>query len=158
MTAARFDDQCSSCRAIQGLISLTNAPRILETRHWIIEHAHPTSIRAWLVLVLNRHCEALHDVAPEEFAEFSQLLLLACQALHAVLNTEKEYVLQLAEGQGFQRVHFHIVARLPEWPDALRGPSVFAGLGNKVEQPLSSEELTPLALQIREHLLAHWKL
>jgi diadenosine tetraphosphate (Ap4A) HIT family hydrolase len=152
---ARFDEQCRSCQALQGIISLTNAPRILETPYWVIEHAHPTSIKGWLVLVLNRHCKALHDLTSEEFAAVGRLLPLACQALHETLHTEKEYVLQLAEGQGFHHVHFHIIARLPEWPETLRGPRVFAGLGEQVVNPLSSEELTALALQIRDYLMSH---
>ena len=49
-------------------ISLTNAPRILETPHWIVEHGHPTEILGWLVLVLNRHCPAIHDLTAEELA------------------------------------------------------------------------------------------
>ena len=47
----QFDDNCGSCQSVQGKISLTNAPRILETTHWLIEHVHPTSIQGWLVLV-----------------------------------------------------------------------------------------------------------
>ena len=63
----RFDNSCSSCQAIQGLITLTNTPRILETRHWVVEHVHSTAIKGWLVVVLNRHCHALHQLTAEEF-------------------------------------------------------------------------------------------
>lgn len=150
----KYDENCSACQSIQKRISLTNAPRILETPLWIIEHVHPTSVKGWLVMVLNRHCSALHQLTAEEWAEFSQLMLLLCKALHEILNTEKEYVVQFAEGEGFNHVHFHVIARLPDWPLSLKGPRVFSALGNKVENPLSSKMLTPLALEIREYLLS----
>lgn len=53
----------------------------------------------------------------------------------------------------FRHVHFHVIARLPDWPEALRGASVFSALGDEVEEPLSGEILAPLALQIRGYLL-----
>ena len=152
----RFDPNCSSCQAIQGLISLTITPRILETPHWIVEHAHPTSIKGWLVMVLNRHCSALHQLTAEEFEEFSKLMPLLCQALHEILKTEKEYVVQFAEGEGFNHVHFHVIARLPDWLVSLKGRRVFSAAGDQVENPLSSEVLTPLALEIRDYLLARF--
>jgi HAD superfamily hydrolase (TIGR01662 family) len=150
----RFDDQCVSCQSVQDKISLTNAPRILQTTHWLIEHVHPTSVRGWLVLVPRRHARALHDLTPAESAEFGRLLPLVCQALHHLLGTENEYVLQFAEG--VKHVHFHVVARLPDWPENLKGPDVFNGFGSTVEQPLSSQELTPLALAVRDYLLPRW--
>ena len=133
MTNKAFDNDCGSCQAIQGLITLTNAPRILETPHWIIEHVHPTSVQGWLVIVLNRHCNALHQVTTDEFTSLGQLLQLVSQALHTILKTEKEYVIQLAEGKGFHHVHFHVIARLPDWPTSLTGPSVFNGFGSQIE-------------------------
>ena len=149
----RWDENCKSCQAIQGLISITNTPRILETPHWIVEHVYPTSIKGWLVVVLNRHCRALHDLTTEEIQEFGRLLPLICQALHKILQTESEYVVQFAEGEGYHHVHFHVIARLPQWPDTLKGRRVFSVVGNDVENPLSSEDLTPLVLEIREYML-----
>lgn len=151
-----FDNQCRTCQSVQGKISLTNAPRILETTHWLIEHIHPTSIRGWLVLVLRRHARALHHLTPAESAEFGRLLPLICQSLHHLLQTEHEYVLQFAEAKEFHHVHVHVIARLPNWPESLKGPAVFSGFGPHVEQPLSSDELTPLALALRDFLLPHW--
>ena len=151
-----FDTSCSSCQAIQGLVSLTIAPRIFETRHWIIEHIHPTEIKGWLVVILNRHCRALHQLTAEEFEEFGRLLPMLCQALHEVLKTEKEYIIQFAEGEGFHHVHFHVIARLPDWPETLRGRQVFSCIGEQAENPLSDDVLIPLALDIKKYLLERW--
>ena len=109
------------------------------------------------MVVLNRHCSALHQLTEEEFTELGQLLRLLCQALHEILKTAKEYVMQFAEGEGFNHVHFHVVARLPVWPESLRGPRVFSGTGDQNETPLTAEVLTSLALEIRGYLLDHLK-
>ncbi len=150
-----FDDTCHSCQAERGLIPLTNAPVIARTEHWRVEHAHPTSVRGWLVVVLRRHRRALHDLLLEEWQDLATLLPLLCRALHQTLGTEKEYILQFAEHPRAQHVHFHVIARLPDWPDDLWGPAVFNGLGDKAQDPLPSEVTTPLALQIRDYLLQH---
>jgi len=151
----KWDESCKSCQAMQGLISITNTPRILETPHWIVEHIYPTSIKGWLVVALKRHCRALHDLTEEELLEFGKLLKSLCGALHEALQTESEYVIQFAEGEGFNHVHFHIIARLQQWPDKLRGRKVMDAAGSDVENPLSSEELMPLVLEIRKYLQKH---
>lgn len=151
----KFDDNCKSCQANQGLLSLTNSPRIYETDYWIIEHLHPTSIEGWLVVVLSRHCGALHQLTEEEFTELSQLLRILSQALHEILKTEKEYVVQFAEGDGFNHVHFHVIARLPDWPESLKGARVFSGAGVRVNTPLSPEVSTSIAVKLTEYLLEH---
>ena len=149
-----YDNYCQSCQALQNLISLTITPRVFETPYWVVEHGHPTSIRGWLVVILARHCEALHELTKDEWKELSQLLRRLCQGLHKVLGTEKEYVIQLAEGEGFNHVHFHVIARLPDWPDDLRGRQVFSGMGSSVENPLSADDLVPLVQELRAYLLS----
>ena len=104
------------------------------------------------MIVLKRHCRALHELTREEMLEFGELLSNTCQALHNVMGTESEYVVQFAEGDGFHHVHFHVIARLPQWPDALRGFQVISGIGKAVINPLQSEDLTPIVTDIREYL------
>ncbi len=48
------------------------------------------------------------------------------KALHAATECELEYVMQFADGEGFQHVHFHLVARARDWPAEYKGPKVFA--------------------------------
>ncbi len=150
---SQFDQSCRSCRALQGLEVLSLAPRIHDGKFWMIEHVHPTNIKGWLVIVLKRHCEAIHDLRPKELEEFSRLMPLTCQALHAVLGTEKEYVAQFAEGMNFNHVHFHVIARMPEWRDKWKGPKIFRNcLGEDVEGKLGREEMTAIALEIQKCL------
>jgi diadenosine tetraphosphate (Ap4A) HIT family hydrolase len=146
------DKACQSCQAVQGLITLSITPRVFETAHWTVEHINHTSIKGWLVLTVKRHCRAIHDLKKVEAEELGKLLPLVCQALHAVMKTECEYVMQLAEGEGFHHVHFHVIARMPDWPDELRGRRVFDGVGTDIKNPLSAEELLPLTLKIGGYL------
>jgi diadenosine tetraphosphate (Ap4A) HIT family hydrolase len=149
-----FDKNCQSCQALQNLVSLTVTPRVLETPCWVVEHGYPTSIKGWLVVILGRHYGALHELTKGEWEDLCQLLPKLCQGLHKALGTEKEYVIQFAEGEGFNHVHFHVIARLPDWPDDLRGRRVFSGLGLSVENALSADELTPLVQELRAYLLS----
>ena len=151
--AKKWDENCKSCQATRGINRLTTAPRILETKHWVIEHAGSVSIRGWLVLVIKRHCTALHELTEAEMVELGKLARIICRGLHTILKTEKEYLMQYAEGIGFAHVHVHIVARLPKWPKRLRGPRVMKAMGEDVKGKLTTEEVTPLALTIREYLL-----
>ncbi|MBN1665695.1 MAG: hypothetical protein JW862_01350 [Anaerolineales bacterium] len=150
MSEAKYDPGCYSCQALQGLRSLTNTPRLYTGRFWVVEHAFPTAIRGWLVLVLKRHCRALHQLTNGEFEEFKHILSCAVQALHVELDSEKEYVMQFAEAPAFEHVHFHVVPRLPEWPADWRGPNVFRALGGDLTNPLNSADLASLvqALQL----------
>jgi diadenosine tetraphosphate (Ap4A) HIT family hydrolase len=149
-----YDENCQSCQALQNLISLTVTPRVLETPYWIVEHAHPTSIKGWLVVILTRHCSALHGLTKAEWEDLGQLLPKLCQGLHKILDTEKEYIIQFAEGKRFNHVHFHVIARLPDWPDDLRGRRVFSGLGVSVNNALSADDLIPLVQELRAYLLS----
>ncbi len=153
----QYDDQCESCKNLQEKIRLSNAPRIFETAHWIIEHVHPTSVEGWVVLVLKRHCKALHELTKAEYSELSKLLKSVCEALHSILDTEKEYVMQFAEMAGFNHVHFHVIARGKDWPAELKGPRVFSGHGEKVENPLTAEVTTSIALKIQSYLQSHFE-
>lgn len=132
---------------------MTNAPRILETAHWRVEHTCPTSIKGWLVIALARHEEALHQLTEEEFATLARLLRLLSGAPADVLGSEKEYLMQFAEAPGHYHVHFHLVARSSDWPEDLKGSYVMKASGTTVENPLDSDEVTELAWTIREHML-----
>ena len=120
---------CQTCRAVSGEISLTLGPRIDLGEHWMLEHCDPVAMPAWFVLVLKRHARALHELRDAEWEEFGAWLPRLTRAMHAVTGCELEYVVQLAEGPGFRHVHVHLMARMEDWPDGLRGPKVFGAFG-----------------------------
>ena len=139
---------CQSCEAIAGRISLTNVPRIYEGRHWIVEHVHPTNILGWLVIVARQHRSAIHELTVEEHRAFGLLLPAVCRALHDTLGTQKEYVLQIAEKPGFNHVHYHVIARRPDWPDDWVAFGCFDQMGDHLPSPLSTEAIQPTTERI----------
>ncbi len=150
-----YDPTCLSCQANRGEISLANTPTIFDGYHWKIEHGYPSAIPGWLVVVLKRHCVALHDLSADEWMELGQLMPVVTRALHAVLGSEKEYVFQLAEGEGFHHVHFHVIACQADWGSDRRGVKVFNVVGSKVKNPLSTEALLPTVEEIQKYLRAN---
>ncbi len=142
--------ECQTCRAIAGEISLTNAPRILLDDHWLAEHCHPVATPAWIVLVLRRHARTIHDLTDAESASLGHWLPTIARALHQMTGSELEYVMQFAEGDGFHHVHFHIIARAADWPDAFRGSRVFAAM--RTADPIGSDRATEVIVALAELL------
>jgi diadenosine tetraphosphate (Ap4A) HIT family hydrolase len=153
----QFQTDCLTCQALQEKIRLTDAPPVIETGLWKVEHAYPTSVRGWLVLVPKRHCEAMHQLTAAELSELVRLLGLCSRALAEVQGAKKEYLMQFAEQTGFHHVHFHLVARMPDWPANLTGPLVMSALGDRVRHPLPQEEVIPLAVELREWVTERWQ-
>ena len=117
---------CCTCRSLSGERRISPGPTICERRYWLIEHAYPTRLKGWLVIVLKRHVEALHELTREEFVELGELQALAVRLLHKELDSAKEYVVCFAEKEHFQHIHLHIVAIPRDLPDELKGTKVFA--------------------------------
>lgn len=138
--------KCLACEARAGRLKLNPAPEIYSGSHWIVEHVHPTSIAGWIVLATRQHRRALHDLTSEEWEEANRLLPVLVQAVRKVTDSDKEYLVQFAEKQGFEHVHFHVIPRAPDWPDQLRGPGVLTnGMGDGVRNPVSEEDMTDIA-------------
>ncbi len=119
---------CLTCKSISGARRISPGPTIYETEHWLVEHAYPCGMRGWLVLVLKRHAEALHELTDEEFRELGELQGRTARVLSRVLACEKEYFMCLAEGEGFKHIHAHMVAKPHGLPAELRGTGIFAML------------------------------
>ena len=73
---------CYTCRSLSGERRISPGPTIVEGRYWMLEHAYPTCLKGWLVIVLKRHVEALHGLTREEFIELGELQALAVRLLH----------------------------------------------------------------------------
>lgn len=117
---------CLTCKSISGEQRISPGPTIYETAHWLVEHAYPCSIKGWLVLVLKRHAQALHELTEQEFRELGELQGISARVLFRVLDCEKEYSMCLAEAEGFNHIHVHLVARPRHLPAELRGVRMFA--------------------------------
>jgi len=63
----------------------------------------------------------------------------------------KTYVLQLAEGEGFGHVHFHVVPRLADQPADRTGSQVFGYLADPAAA-VSDAEQDALAVRLSRRL------
>jgi diadenosine tetraphosphate (Ap4A) HIT family hydrolase len=139
---------CRTCRSISGEDPISPGGRIAEGSSWIVEHAYPTSLRGWVVIVLRRHAEALHELTPEEFTELATLQDAVAGALRAETGCVKEYVACFAEAEGFSHLHLHVIPRGADIPADLVGPKVFGYLG--AEGALDEAVVIETSARLRE--------
>jgi diadenosine tetraphosphate (Ap4A) HIT family hydrolase len=145
-------DECYSCLANAGTRPISPGPRILEGRYWNLEHAYPTGLLGWLVVVLKRHARALHELSPEETGELGEITVRAAAALHESLGTESEYLALFAETKHFRHVHVHVIPRAADLAPDLRGPKVFSYLAPAEGSSLPTEQVDDLCRRLRERL------
>jgi diadenosine tetraphosphate (Ap4A) HIT family hydrolase len=147
-----MNTDCLTCRSLSGERRISPGPTIVDGRYWMLEHAYPTRLNGWLVIVLKRHAEALHELTREEFGELGELQALAVRLLHEALNCAKEYSVCFAEKEGFQHIHFHIVARSRDLPTELKGTKIFSMINVTAAEALSPEEIKAFCEQLRSHV------
>jgi diadenosine tetraphosphate (Ap4A) HIT family hydrolase len=125
--------ECYTCLSVRGERRISPGQPVFRGQWWDVEHAYPCGMVGWMVLVLKRHAEALHELSGEEFAELGPLIERTARALREELGCKKEYLACFSEAAHFSYVHVHVVARAEEWPDELRSRGVFKML--KVDGP-----------------------
>ena len=131
--------QCLSCKGLEGAPRISPGPPIHVGRWWQVEHAYPSKLAGWLVIVLRRHATALHELTNEEFAELGPLLERTVRLLHETLGSAKEYVACYAEAHGFEHIHFHVVPRAADLPEQFRGAGSFDLIRVPVKEAVSPE-------------------
>ena len=141
---------CLVCRSNEGVERISPGMPIYEGDSWIVEHAYPTSLVGWLVIVLKRHAEALHELSREEGEELGLLQWAAAQALAAETGCMKEYAVFFAEGPGFHHVHVHLVPRAHDLEPQFVAGRVFAKLN-----PESADVIPPSTVETACARLAH---
>ena len=129
--------ECWTCRSNSGEKRISPGPTIFEGNYWFVEHAYPVKMIGWLVIVLKRHAEALHELSTGEFMELAQIQDKLVHLLHAELRCEKEYVVCYAELEHFRHIHVHVFAKPHDLSEELRGGGSFALL------KVSREEAVP---------------
>jgi diadenosine tetraphosphate (Ap4A) HIT family hydrolase len=133
--------ECWTCRSNSGEKRISPGPTIFEGKYWLVEHAYPVKILGWLVIVLKRHAEALHELTAEEFAELAQIQAKVIPLLYEELHSEKEYISCYAEMEHFRHIHVHVFARPPDWPEELKGGRSFALLKVTPEEAIPPNEI-----------------
>lgn len=116
---------CLICPSVQGDRRISPGPWIHNGRHWVVEHAYPASLLGWVVVVLKRHAEALHELTLEEWREFAEVQHGLLAALRECQPLEKEYVACFAEKEGFHHLHFHVIPKGPGFDPQYSGGKAF---------------------------------
>ncbi len=143
---------CWTCRSVSGEKRISPGPIIYEGEHWMVEHAYPTRLVGWLVLVLKRHAEALHELSTGEFEELARLQALVARALAAETGCVKEYAMCFAEAEHFRHVHVHLVPRAPDLPEEFRGGRIFGLLNVDEREAVPAAEVTAFCEAIARRL------
>ena len=144
--------ECLTCKSNTGEKRISPGPTIFEGRYWLVEHAYPIKIIGWIVIVLKRHAEALHELTVVEFIELAQIQARLIPLLHEELHCEKEYVSCYAEMEHFQHIHFHVFARPVGIPDELKGGRSFALLKVTPEEAVAPVEIISFCKLLRDKL------
>jgi diadenosine tetraphosphate (Ap4A) HIT family hydrolase len=142
--------ECYTCLANAGELCISPGPILYEGQHWKVEHAYPTRLIGWVVLVLERHAEAMHELSADECLEMGALIGLIAQALRAEMGCEKEYVACFAEADHFHHVHIHVVPRLADLPHDLQGPRSFALLKPAPGEAAAPQDVATFCTRLRE--------
>ncbi len=117
--------ECWTCLSNSGERRISPGPTIFEGEWRFVEHAFPVKRVGWLVIVLKRHAEAVHELTVAEFTELGWLLGIGSKLLVEELGCEKEYVSCYAEAEHFRHIHFHLFGKPADLPVELRGTGSF---------------------------------
>ena len=136
-----------------------SAPRrenVLRTEHWRVAHAFNTRLPGWLIIVASRHVTSLADLTAEAAGELGRLQWALSLALRDVVGCDKTYVMQFSEAEGFPHLHVHLVPRMPDLSEGLKGPEIFQLLGVPPEDRVSDQEMDRLSEEVGRVASSHF--
>jgi diadenosine tetraphosphate (Ap4A) HIT family hydrolase len=133
--------ECLTCKSNSGEERISPGPTILEGNYWLVEHTYPVKRLGWMVIVLKRHAEALHELTVEEFTELAQLQAQLTHFLFEELHCQKEYISCFGEAENFAHIHFHVFAKPADLPEELKGGKSFNLLKVSREEAVPAGEI-----------------
>jgi diadenosine tetraphosphate (Ap4A) HIT family hydrolase len=122
--------------------------RVYDDGLWRVAHAFNSALPGWMVVVARRHITSLAETTPEEAAALGPLLRGLSQSLAQVVQAQKCYVLFLAESEGFEHVHIHVIPRRADMPEDHRGSRVFDYVKQPQEEWVAPEEMDRIAREV----------
>ena len=141
---------CYTCRSNSGEQRISPGATIYAGQYWLVEHAYPVRRKGWIVIVLNRHAEALHELTADEFTELGMIQARLMQLLHEVTDCEKEYLACYAELEHFKHVHIHVFAKPRDLPKELHGGKSFEILHVSAEESAPRNEIAKFCELLRK--------
>ena len=146
--------KCKACELVarrdMGIAPVWDS--ILRTQFWDVVHCDDTALLGWIVVVARRHMEAIDELTQAEALELGLLLRKVSIALKQITNCTKTYVMQFAESEGYEHVHFHVVARMPDLPEEHQSVRIFKLHGVSEEERLSEERMNGFSVLLRQFL------
>ncbi len=100
---------CKVCESLTGKKLFSPGPVIYNGKYWIVDHAYPTTISGWIVIVLKRHAEALHELIPDEINELNLIQTISIKIIHETFRSKKEYLGCFSETE--RHLHIHIIPK-----------------------------------------------
>jgi diadenosine tetraphosphate (Ap4A) HIT family hydrolase len=140
---------CRVCKSISGESPISPGSAICEGQYWRLEHAYPSQLKGWLVIVLKRHAQALHELSAVELQELAIIQASATRVLFKELDCEKEYAACFGDKEGFNHVHFHIIPKARNLPEGLRGTKVFAAINVAESEAIPRDEIGAFCEKLR---------
>ncbi|PIY94019.1 MAG: hypothetical protein COX78_01050 [Candidatus Levybacteria bacterium CG_4_10_14_0_2_um_filter_35_8] len=140
--------RCDICLSNSGKKRISPGKQIYNGKFWLIEHAYPSKIKGWLVIVLKKHKNVLHDLTPEEFKELSMLQHKTSILLKNEFDCKKEYIACFSEKKHYQHIHFHIIPVAKNLSDNNLGPNLFF-LGGKL---LPQKEIINICSRLNKNI------
>lgn len=151
VTSHHLEAGCYPCNQ-QAADALPPREDVVHTDHWRVAHAFNSTLPGWLVLLPTRHLTSFTELTPEAADELGGLVRRLGIALETVTGCVKSYLMQFSEADGFSHLHLHLVPRLADQPEDVRGPRVFAYLTDDRASWIPSRELDTIALSLRSAL------
>ena len=146
--------KCSTCELLirrdMGKAPLWDS--IHRAKYWDVVHCNDTSLLGWIVVVVRRHIGAIDELTSYEALELGALLRKISIALKETIKCQKTYVMQFAEAEGHNHVHFHVVPRMANQPEEFRSVKIFKLLGVSEKDRVSEERMNEFAIQLRRIL------
>ncbi|MHB8598209.1 MAG: HIT family protein [Ktedonobacteraceae bacterium] len=144
--------ECFTCQNIAGIRRISPGPFIYEGQYWLVDHAYPTSLKGWLVIVLKRHAEALHELSKEELHELADIQYQLAQVMSANTSTDKEYMMCFAESEHHQHIHIHFIAKPKDLPPQAKGAKVFSLLNVDQQHAVPPVEIQAFSEELQKIL------
>ncbi len=143
---------CLSCLSNSGEKRISPGEQIYNGSYWVVEHVYPTGLLGWIVIVLKRHTDKLHELSIEEWRELSEINFKVINILHKILDTEKEYSCCFAEMEGFRHIHFHVIPKGKDYLPENTGSKAFNYLRVGEEESVKSIEVIDLCSKLKKEM------
>jgi len=142
-------EECLSCLSNSGERRISPGEIIYEGTYWQVEHAYPTGLLGWLVIILKRHSEALHDLTKEEWEEFGRINYPLMKCVKKVLKPRKEYLCCFSEGKGFKHIHFHIIPKTRAFDEIYSSSRSFMYLKVSERNSISKDKIIQICSKLK---------